>query len=98
MSDRAPSLTVAPSCPEAPAVVRDVLGSSGRPLDATVRAFAEPRFGQIGASLPTPVKSAPLTVGRSDDPTETAAEETSQRALQVEPPAGGPRADFGSIR
>jgi outer membrane protein OmpA-like peptidoglycan-associated protein len=31
---------------QAPAIVHDVLRSSGRPLDAATRAFFEPRFGQ----------------------------------------------------
>ena len=31
---------------EAPATVREVLGSTGRPLDASTRAFFEPRFGR----------------------------------------------------
>lgn len=30
---------------EVPAVVSEVLGSSGRPLDSSTRAFMEPRFG-----------------------------------------------------
>ena len=30
---------------KAPAIVQDVLNSAGQPLDATTRAFFEPRFG-----------------------------------------------------
>jgi hypothetical protein len=35
-----------PASGEAPAIVHDVLGSSGRPLDAQTRAFFEPRLGR----------------------------------------------------
>jgi hypothetical protein len=80
--------------------VRDVLAAPGRPLDAAVRAFVEPRFGQMGVAAPpsAPSSSAPWTVGRADDPVESAAEATSRRVLDGDPPVGGVRADFSSIR
>ena len=36
---------------EAPSIVHDVLASSGQPLDASARAFFEPRFGQDFSSV-----------------------------------------------
>ena len=41
-----PADAAGPAGGEAPSIVRDVLGSSGQPLDAEARAFFEPRFGR----------------------------------------------------
>jgi hypothetical protein len=41
-----PDATSAAAGSEAPPIVHEVLGSSGRPLDTATRAFFEPRFGQ----------------------------------------------------
>jgi hypothetical protein len=41
-----PAGAAGPAGGEAPSIVHDVLGSSGQPLDATTRAFFEPRFGR----------------------------------------------------
>jgi hypothetical protein len=45
------SAAVPAAVPEAPPIVHDVLGQPGRPLDASTRAFFEPRFGRDLSSV-----------------------------------------------
>jgi hypothetical protein len=89
-----------------PALVHDVLRSSGEPLDAGTRALLEPRFTADFSHLPVHsvaagAGSGPLTIGRADDPAEHEAERIADRvAVGTVPPASSamPSTDFGRVR
>ncbi len=89
--------------PVAPALVRDVLRSPGRPLDNQARDDLEPRFGRHFAEIPARSRTAVpvparLLVGSAHDRSEHDADVVTQRVLDGPTRAGAPRHDRGVVR
>jgi hypothetical protein len=86
-----------------PPIVHEVLRSPGQPLDASTRAFMEPRFGHDFSRVPTnaavqSIAPAPLMVSAPDDQLEKQADVTADRITRVlETPISG-RFDFSRVR
>lgn len=82
-----------------PPIVHEVLSSPGQPLDATTRAYMEPRFShdfsRIGVTRPSP---AGLSIGPTDSPAESEADRAANNI--TDQPANDPlrRYDFGDVR
>jgi hypothetical protein len=92
---------------EAPPIVHEVLRSPGEPLDATTRAFMEPRFGHDFGGVRTSasrISQSDFTVAPANDPLEREADQTAENALRTQfssPSARStqwPRADFSRVR
>lgn len=86
---------------EEPAIVEEVLGSAGEPLDPDLRAFLEPRFERNFSRVPARLSAAPprgLTIGAARDPLEYAADAAADRAIGLGSIAA-PRAsaDFSGV-
>lgn len=82
-----------------PSIVESVLSSPAEPLDASTRAFMEPRFQDDFAHVPIRSSVAlthSLTIGHTDDPRERAADATAQQVLDQREGSG--RTDFGHVR
>lgn len=93
---------------DVPASVHDVLSAPGRPLDASTRAFLEPRFAHsfervAVAAAPRQVAGEGLTLGPADDAFERQAESVAdsvaadRRGAGRRAPAGAP-VDFSRVR
>jgi hypothetical protein len=82
-----------------PALVNDVLRSSGAPLDSATRAFFEPRFGRDFSGVPAHA-AAPggLTLVPGTDRSEREADATALRVMRSAPAGAQTRHDFGSVR
>jgi hypothetical protein len=83
-----------------PSVVRDVLRSSGEPLDSATRSFMEPRFARamdasdgVSPSLP-----AALQKGAPETPAEHEADAVADRVTSMAKPALTQRYDLGTVR
>ncbi|WP_218951954.1 DUF4157 domain-containing protein [Amycolatopsis anabasis] len=85
-----------PESVTATSAVADVLRSAGEPLEADIRQFMEPRFAADFSRLPVRASAVGLSVGRPDDPAETAADGLATDALSGS--RTGQRADFSRIR
>lgn len=86
-----------------PSIVHDVLRSSGQPLDATTRAFFEPRFGasihKTPVRLSSKVSGGGLNIEPADSSYEREADAWADRINSG--PIGGPLKrmhDFGQVR
>jgi hypothetical protein len=93
-----------PAPATAPPVVHEVLGSPGCPLDATTRAFMEPRFGRdfgqvrVHNAAPTMSGSVP-GVSHPKDESEREADRIADAVLDAAPGSEhGPGYDFGQVR
>lgn len=94
---------------EVPAIVHEVLLSSGRPLDSPTRVYMEPRFSQDFIHLPVRsicprVTSSSLEVGARGDRYEQEADQIAEQVMRV-PPSGPknnatrcPRFNFSQVR
>jgi Domain of unknown function (DUF4157) len=82
-----------------PSIVHDVLREPGRPLDASTRAFFEPRFGADFGEKPSSAASPrlSLSLGSPTDPAEGEATRRAERASRT-PPANATPVDFGGVR
>ena len=84
--------------PRAPAIVNEVLGSSGRPLEADTRAFMEPRFGRDRVFAPAAEGSMP-GIGGSSGEAEREADRVADAVLGApDGPRMGAAYDFGRVR
>jgi hypothetical protein len=88
-----------------PSIVHDVLRSPGQPLDASMRAYFEPRFGhdfsQVPVHRPTPqlnLMPSKLGVSHPDDDYERDAEKNAKDVLKTAAPITAPAVDFSRVR
>jgi hypothetical protein len=98
---RAAATSEAPG--EVPPVVHEVLSSPGQLLDATTRAFMEPRFGHDFSRMSAHAKgSVPmpsgLTIGAPHDQFEQEAEMMSEGLINQSNTTTGPGFDFKGVR
>ena len=84
----------------APPIVHDVLRSSGQPLDASTRAFMEPRFGRDFSHVAShaPQLMADLAIVPPNDRSEREADQAADSVMRA--PAASARAgyDFSQVR
>src|SRR5712692_8805800 len=72
-----------------PPIVHEVLRSSGQPLDASTRAFMEPRFGHDFSQVHTTtsrIATTGLAVGPASDCFEQEADRLSHRVMRAPAP------------
>jgi hypothetical protein len=90
-----------------PPIVLEVLRTPGQPLDATTRAFMEPRFGRDFSHVPVrtselQLSSSSLTVGPADDHYEQEADQLAARVMRFSRSGAMSDAaqpfDFGHVR
>jgi hypothetical protein len=86
-----------------PPIVHEVLHSPGQPLDATTRAFMEPRFWHDFSRVMTHAGGCvspptPLKIGSAQSEFEQQAETVAQRTLSRSPGPFDGRQDFSSVR
>jgi hypothetical protein len=87
---------------EVPPIVHEVLRSPGQPLDATTRAYMEPRFGydlsRVKVSGAPKMTSAQLTIGAPHDHYEQEADVLAYKVTGMSLPAAERRYDFSGVR
>lgn len=85
-----------------PPIVHDVLGSLGRPLEASTRSFMESRLGhnvsRARAGGPLQAGSADLHVGPVDDPHEREADAVADRVMNESTAKENRGFDFSQVR